>query len=129
MKKFENFKKALANLELCKNYHEPYDVVTQTGLVNLFTICFEQSWKAMKEILEEHGYGEGKTGSPKMIIKLAYQAGMIQDETAWREVLDMRNVIAHSYNEEVAIDVIERSQECYVKLFKELEYEIEQNWI
>ncbi len=28
-------------------------MVTQTGLVILFIICFEQSWKAMKEIIEK----------------------------------------------------------------------------
>lgn len=57
-----------------------FDVVTETGLVHLFSICFEQAWKAMKEILEEHGYADVRTGSPRMIIKLAYQAGMVTDE-------------------------------------------------
>ena len=46
MKKFENFSSALDNLKLCRNYSAPYDVVTETGLVNLFSICFEQAWKA-----------------------------------------------------------------------------------
>ena len=49
MKKFDNFVRALENLKQCKNYTAPYDVVTETGLVDLFSICFEQSWKAMKE--------------------------------------------------------------------------------
>lgn len=53
MKQIDNFKKALINLRLAKEYEFPYDVVTQTGLVNLFIICFEQSWKAMKEIIEK----------------------------------------------------------------------------
>ena len=33
------------------NYNEPYENVILTGLVALFGICFEQSWKAMKEVL------------------------------------------------------------------------------
>ena len=90
---------------MAKNYEPPYDVVTQTGLVNLFIICFEQSWKVMKDKLERHEYGEGRTGSPKMIIKLAYQAGMIQDEKAWIDLLDKRNEAAHSYNENVAAEI------------------------
>ena len=32
----------------------------------------------MKEILESHGYEEGATGSPKIILKTAYKAGMIK---------------------------------------------------
>lgn len=129
MKKFDNFVRALANLKLSKNYTAPYDVVTETGLVNLFSICFEQSWKAMKEILESHGYSESKTGSPKMIIKLAYSAGMLQDESGWLELLDRRNEIAHSYNEEVAVTIIEKTKEKYLILFEELEEELRKSWI
>lgn len=129
MRKFENFVNALNNLKLCKNYSEPYDVVTETGLVNLFSICFEQSWKAMKEILENHGYSESKTGSPKMIIKLAYSAGMLEDESGWLELLDRRNEVAHSYNEEVAVVIIEKTKESYLGLFEALEKEIRENWL
>ena len=56
MKKYENFCKALNNLKDIYNYQEPYKNVELTGLVGLFEICFEQSWKAMKEILEYDGY-------------------------------------------------------------------------
>ena len=129
MKKFDNFVRALDNLKLCKNYSAPYDVVTETGLVNLFSICFEQSWKAMKEILEDHGYSESKTGSPKMIIKLAFSAGMVQDESGWLELLDRRNEIAHSYNEEVAVTIIEKTKERYLVLFETLEKELRENWL
>lgn len=129
MKKFENFKKALTNLKLARNYEEPYDIVTETGLVNLFSICFEQSWKAMKEILESHGYNESKTGSPKMILKLAYQAGMITDEARWLEVLAMRNEISHSYNEEVALRIINKTKSDVIDLFEGLASEMEKNWL
>ena len=33
------------------NYEEPYDNVVLTGLVGLYEITFEQSWKMMKEIM------------------------------------------------------------------------------
>lgn len=129
MKKYENFKKALDNLKLCENYAPPYDVVTMTGLVNLFSICFEQSWKTMKEILERHGYSQGKTGPPKMIIKLAYSSGMIQEEDRWLELLDKRNEIAHSYNEKTAVLIIEKIKEDYLTLFQDLADELRDNWM
>ena len=50
MKKYENFCLALNNLEDVYRYQEPYDNVILTGLVALYEICFEQSWKAIKEI-------------------------------------------------------------------------------
>lgn len=129
MKKFDNFASALDNLKLCRNYSEPYDVVTETGLVHLFSICFEQSWKAMKEILEDHGYGESRTGSPKMIIKLAFSAGMVKDESGWIELLDMRNEVSHSYNAEVAETIIEKTKSRYLALFEALEKELRENWL
>ena len=52
MKKYENFCNALNNLKDIFNYEEPYNNVITGGIVGLYEICFEQSWKAMKEILE-----------------------------------------------------------------------------
>ena len=78
MRKYENFCNALSNMKDIYNYEEPYDNVVITGLVGLYEICFEQSWKMMKGILEIHGYAEGATGSPKIILKTAYKAGMIR---------------------------------------------------
>ena len=128
MRKVEHFKKALDNLRLIDNYDPPYDIVTETGLVNLFSICFEQSWKAMKEVLRSHGYDESKTGSPKRIIKQAYQAGMITDEDGWLGLLDQGNEVAHSYNAEVALSIIERTKERYIILFEELYQELVEHW-
>ena len=50
MKKYENFCAALKNLKDIYNYEEPYTNVVLTGLAALYEICFEQSWKAVKEI-------------------------------------------------------------------------------
>lgn len=61
MKKFDNFCLALENLNDVYNYDEPYENVVLTGLVALYEICFEQSWKAMKEILEYSGFEESAT--------------------------------------------------------------------
>ena len=55
MKKYENFCNALSNLKDIYDYEEPYGNVELTGLVGLFEVCFEQAWKAMKEILEAKG--------------------------------------------------------------------------
>ena len=53
------------------------DTVILTGLVGLYEICFEQSWKMIKEILSMHGYEASATGSPKIILKTAYQGRRI----------------------------------------------------
>lgn len=129
MKKYENFCKALDNLESINQYEEPYDTVTLTGLVGLYEVCFEQSWKAMKEILENQGFEESKTGSPKKVLKTAYAAGMITEEDKWLEALQARNNVAHSYNESIALDIVRQTKAVFVGLFQGLKVELEENWI
>lgn len=83
----------------------------------------------MKEILESHGYEEGATGSPKIILKTAYKAGMIKDEELWLRALQERNNVAHSYNERIALGIVMRAKESFYDMFCELKKEIDKNWI
>ena len=93
-------------------------MLTLTGSVPLFEICFMRVWKAMKEILQEHSYGERQNGSPKQILKLAYSAGMIQDEGKWLTMFVSRNDVTHSYNEEIAIALVKRVKEDCIICWK-----------
>lgn len=129
MKKYDNFKAALKNLKAIYSYHEPYGTVEITGMVGLYEICFEQAWKAMKEILEINGYAEGATGSPKTILKTAFKAGMINDEKMWLDALVSRNNVAHAYNQAIAMDIIRQTKEKYYDMFIQLEKKIEQDWL
>ena len=129
MKKFDNFQSALKNLKDIFSYQEPYGNVEITGMVGLYEICFEQAWKAMKEILTYHGYAEGETGSPRTILKTAYKAGMITNEELWLNALTSRNNVAHAYNEAIAIDIINQTKENYYDMFVQLSQTIEQNWL
>ena len=129
MKKYDNFKAALNNLKDIYNYEEPYGNVEIAGMVGLYEICFEQSWKAMKEILVDQGYAEGATGSPRTILKTAYKAGMIDDEKVWLDALVSRNNVAHAYNESIAKDIINQTKNRYYDMFVELSRTIEQGWL
>ena len=111
------------------NYEEPYDNVVLTGLVGLYEITFEQSWKMMKEILEIHGYEEGATGSPKIILRTAYRAGMIKNEDAWLSALQERNNVTHSYNEKIALEIVRQAKAIFYDLFVQLKDEIDKNWL
>lgn len=128
MKKYENFCASLDNLREIYNYEEPFETVVLTGMVGLYELCFEQSWKMMKEMLEAHGYEESATGSPKMILKTAYKAGMIKDEALWLRALKERNNVAHSYNRKIAIEIVAQAKEDFFDMFLELQSEIEKNW-
>lgn len=129
MKKYENFCMALKNLKDIYSYEEPYDNVIITGLVGLFEICFEQSWKAMKEIMTMNGVAESQTGSPRQILKSAYQIGMIKDEDIWLAALVSRNNVMHAYNQEIAKDIVNQTKTKYYRMFIDLTAEIDKNWV
>lgn len=127
-KKRENFSKALRNLEQSQHYQPPYDAVTEAGLVALFQVCMEQSWKAMKATLEEQGFSEAQTGSPRKVIKYAYSAGMIDDEKGWLDALEARNLVTHSYDESVALKLIGLTRTRFIPLFQQLEARLQSDW-
>ena len=129
MKKYENFCSSLGNMKDIYNYKEPYDNVVLTGLVGLYEITFEQSWKMMKEILQNHGYEEGATGSPKIILKTAYKAGMIKDEELWLRALQARNNVTHSYNQKIALSIVSEAKTKFYKMFVDLKEEVESVWL
>lgn len=129
MKKYENFCRALSNLKEIYRYEEPYDIVVLTGLAGLYEICFEQSWKMMKEIMEVHGLEESAAGSLKTILKTAYRAGMIQDEDLWMQALRERNNITHSYNQGIALEIVNMTKKSFYPMFCDLKEEIEKNWL
>ena len=129
MKKYENFCNALTNLKDIYDYEEPFGNVELTGLVGLFEVCFEQSWKAMKSLLEKNGYDSAQTGSPRHIIKTAYQAAMINDEELWLSALTSRNNVAHAYNKDIALDIIYATKKRYYQMFCDLKKIMEENWI
>lgn len=130
MKKYENFCRSLSNLKEGAELNEPYTVVEQTGITALFEICFEQSWKLMEAILEEHGRYDEKVGSPRAIIKLAYQCGMITDCEGWLELLEARNILAHTYSNEQALNIIRKLKTDYIPLFEALKTEIDtKDWL
>lgn len=129
MRKYDNFCRALANLREGAELEEPYTIVEQTGIVGLFEICFEQAWKLMKEVLEAHGRFEEKIGSPRAIIKTAYQCGMIDDHNGWLTLLGSRNLLAHTYGSEQALYVIGKIKSDYLALFEALKAELDAKWL
>lgn len=120
MVRFEIFCKTLKNLEEITRRHPPYDVVVTAGLCSLFTQCFEQSWRAMKEYLSQEGWAEADTGSLRQILKISYQAGLIQEESGWLKAMEERKLEIYTFNREVADTMISDTRSLFLPLFREL---------
>jgi len=62
----------------------------QDSLVKRFEYTLEVAWKICKKHLEEEGFAEAKTGSPKSIIRLAAQTGLINNPESWLYYMQLR---------------------------------------
>lgn len=124
MVRFEIFCKTLKNLEEITRRHPPYDVVVTAGLCSLFVQCFEQSWQAMKECLRWMGEREAGTASPRQIVKLSHEAGLIQDESGWMKAMEERKLEIYTFNREVADTMINDTRSLFLPLFRALKKEL-----
>ena len=65
-----------------------------------FQYTIELFWKLLKVILQDRGVTDALY--PKDVLQKAYQGHLVNDEKHWLQMIDDRNNIAHSYDEDVA---------------------------
>lgn len=135
MKHYDSFCRSLENLrksaEGTANVSIPKEVAdtVQAGLVWQFLLCFEQSWKLMKEVLEGQGLLIKREGSPRAVIKHASEVGMIDDEDGWLHLLRTWNTLVHTYSGDESLDATRSIQGQYLPILGALKAELEENWL
>lgn len=100
MKKLDNFSKCLQILKEADYEFANNNEIYRTGVIGQFNLSFELAWKALQEVLREHGVHEAAIGSPREILQLGYKIGFLDDDTVWLTMLKKRNTSVHIYNEE-----------------------------
>lgn len=120
--RFENFEKAFIQLKDAVSRYESLDDLSKEGLIQRFEYTFELAWKTLKDYLEANGV---ISRFPREVLKNSFQAELLNNGEIWIDMLEKRNLLAHTYNEENfnnALDTILKSyypemQELY-KFFK-----------
>lgn len=95
IQRFSNFKKAVNQLEafIEKENINKFEVL---GLLHCFEYTFELAWKTMKDYLENEGF---EVNSPREAIQTAFQIELITDGHVWIDVLNKRDLIANTYDQ------------------------------
>lgn len=120
MKKFEQLKKLYRTINDYKNPFDFSDLMT-AGITSDFDRLFELTWRTMKEYLSTYlEIREAKTGSPKIIISLAYKEAIINNEKLWLSMLADRNDDSHCYRSASALLYASRIQEEYLSEIERL---------
>mgnify|MGYP005789826995 CR=1 FL=1 len=123
MKKFENYISNLAVLE--RAYEEDLEnEFIISGIIDKFFVQFELGWKVLKELLRYEGKSAAGSGSPREILKAAYQIYDFLAEDIWLAMLRDRNDMAHMYNGEAARKLAGKILEEYIPEFQKLRAQI-----
>ena len=87
----------------------------EQGVIQAFEFTHELAWNVMKDYFFDQG-NSSITGS-KDATREAFQKGLILDGDAWMDMIRSRNLSSHTYNEEVATEIVKKVTGTYFQLF------------
>lgn len=83
------------------------------GWIHIFDLVFELSWKTLRDYMISRGESE-HLDFPRDVINNGTEKGFIDDGYLWIEMLTDRNSSTHEYDEQNALELIERIQKQYL---------------
>ncbi len=123
-RRFENFKNSLDALAGAK-IRDLSDSFIISGTGAKFSITLDLAWKVMKDIIVQyHMISDFPTGSPREVLRKAFEVGLIQDDI-WMEMLKVRNEFSHDYDGEIVKSFCGRIVGEYIDKFYEFRDEVE----
>lgn len=119
--RFENYQRALAQLteavELAAT--RPLSKLEQQGLIQGFEFTHELAWNTLKDFL---GYrGVGQIIGSRDATCAAFKVDLLDDGPTWMEMIKSRNLISHTYNEEVVNKIVDQILNRYHQSFVALQ--------
>lgn len=123
--RFASFEKAYKLLSAAVAL-DHYNDLEKEGLVQRFEFTFELAWKTLKDLLESKGVS---IKFPRDAIKEAFASGLLEQGELWLEMLDNRNLLSYTYQEELAelafTSIKERYYGAIVQLYQVMRTEID----
>ena len=121
VQRLTNYHKALAILQEGVDLYSsrPLSNIEKQGLIKFFEFTYELSWNLMRDYSLYQGYQEIR-GS-RDAIRQAISMDLISDGETWMNMLESRNITAHTYDEKTADDILEKIITKYYPVLLALE--------
>lgn len=119
IQRFDNFKRAfkrLSEASALAKQRELSDLERQ-GLIQAFEFTHELAWNTLKDFLTSRGASATLYGS-RDATRAAFAAELIENGEVWMKMIQHRNESSHSYNDDVAAEIMEAVQTLYVPAFE-----------
>ncbi len=126
----EKFQKSLKNLKKIMKVLEEnlrkndFSDLEKTGTIKNFEMTFELFWKTVQKKADFQGR---KVNGPRDSLALAFEWGLIPDDELWFKLLEDRNLAVHTYNQDLADQLIKRIKNIYFPAFKKFLEGLEEN--
>ena len=117
IQRFVNFEKAYNKLSDAIAQFDSLDELSKEGLVQRFEYTFELAWKTTKDYLENK---EVEVKYPRDTIKQAFKYELIDNGEIWMEMLNQRNLLTHTYDEDIFNKALSQIRNSYFPQVKKL---------
>ena len=120
IQRYSHFLNAYQGLEgaVALYKERPLSNLEEQGLIQAFEYTHELAWKVFKDFLEEQGvfnlYGLKDT------TRQAFKSGLIDDGEIWMDMIISRNLTSHTYNDDLAQEVINKIVTIYINEFEKM---------
>ncbi|MDP8206730.1 MAG: nucleotidyltransferase substrate binding protein [Candidatus Electryonea clarkiae] len=104
IQRFEHYCNAFSQLT---RFIEKKDLneLEQQGLIKAFEYTYELAWNTIKDYFEDQGE-TGITGS-RDAFRIAFNRGLVENGETWMDMIRSRTLTSHTYNEEVANEIVD----------------------
>ena len=95
--RLESLQRALSQLKaaLAALAAEPTNEVIGMAVIKGYELSFELSWKTLKDLLSHEGID---ALLPREVLRQAFAYGLLPDGQLWIDMLEQRNLMAHTYD-------------------------------
>jgi len=122
MQRFNNYSKALDQLTKFIEKGELNELEKQ-GMIQAFEYTYELAWNTMKDYFEAQG--ETTIFGSRDAFRLAFKRGLIENGEAWMAMITSRTLTSHTYNEEIAEEIVDDIATVYFQEFVSLRAKFE----
>ena len=123
--RFHNFKKAFAQLESAVELMRERELsnLEKQGVIHAFAFSYELAWNCLRDYLTWQGISN--IVGPRDTIREAFSRDLIRDGETWMKMLLDRNRTSHTYNENVADEILRNIETTYIGSLKDLSSTLE----
>lgn len=117
--RFDNLQRAYQRLRwaLEIQQQDPDNDLMRMAVIKAYEFTFELSWKTLKDFLAYNGI-DAKL--PREVLKQAFATGLLSNGQLWIDMLEERNLMAHTYDDARARNAVNQIQQRYLTGLQQL---------